>query len=619
MSNRLYFFFLFILLNCFFALSSFAQTSDEIRRTTLGQKIKSSSNYFLNTNKNYSEDGEEKEARKYQKYRGKIIRSIQLYQLDFDLGFENASKIIEENSGIIIDGTKLLDKLHKKTLPETIERNLYIKVNDHLNAYLIADNERYLRTISYIQDAEIKVIPTQHADSVDVIVLTKDLFGYSVLFDGVTTSRQKLGASNINIAGTGQEIDINFLNDKLRSPHFSLEGLYKYQNIKGTFIDFDLFLSNISPNLYDQNEDQFSFLMSFQRPLISQYKRWAGGISLGREHSKNLYPDSYKVGSYQYSAGIFDLWSGYNIGAKKKLRHKNLKTKKFVAIRYFNTVFFDAPAQIGNEKYDQRFNSNKGILGSFTLFRQLFFKDKYIFGFGVTEDLPVGYNANFTIGYHQQLDLKRPYLGFNYYNYFQTQGNDFGEVFFRSGLFINDGRIEDLGILAGSSLYLDLKEYRNIKIRNYFRLSYATLLNRKAMEPLRINNTFGLYGFASAYAKGQQRISLRTENYYFLPFKVLGFNLAPISIADISWLNDYATPFNEAGFFFALGAGLRIKNENLGFNTVEIRASFLPRKLAGDSYFNFIFSTNLDFKNKGNYVNKPALLELNSDVDNHIF
>src|SRR5690606_39828076 len=54
--------------------------------------------------------------------------------------------------------------------------NLFIRENTKLNPYKIADNERFLRTIEYIQDARIIVIPIPETDSVDLVVITKDLF-----------------------------------------------------------------------------------------------------------------------------------------------------------------------------------------------------------------------------------------------------------------------------------------------------------------------------------------------------------------------------------------------------------------------------------------------------------
>jgi len=555
-----------------------------------------------------------KDAPVFQPYEGKIIKSIKTIQLDFEFGIENTDNELLQQS------SRFLDKIHIKTRPAIVEKNLFIHVGDRLKPYLLADNERFLRTIPYIQDARIVVVPLKNTDSIDLIVYTKDIFVYSGMIGGLGPSRQKLGISNINLLGTGQEIGVNFLHDKNRNPLTGMEGFYDYHNILGTFLNSKLEIGTVSPNLYDQKEDELSMLLSLDLPLISQYKRWAGGIEFAINNSKNLYPDLYNTGIYYYKSGTFDTWLGYNIGAKKYLDSNKVQLKKFIALRYFNHAFFENPNQIGQSTYDQRFNANQGLLTSITLFKQYYFKTNYIYGFGNTEDIPAGYNTTFTMGYYQQLNLKRPYFGLNFYNYALTKNEDLTGIFLRTGAFYHNNSMEDIGLLLGGSVFSRILSYKEIKIRNYFRASYGTVFNRIALDPLRINNVFGLYGFQSDLAKGGQRLSFRSENYFFLPFKIKGFNIAPISIIDCTWLGNYASVNkNENGFFFSLGAGVRFKNENLGINTIEMRLTCLPRKLNGDKYISFSIITDLDFKYRGNYITKPRLIEMNTDFESHIF
>ncbi len=592
----------------------YAQENKNPDKESVLSKTEKVINPILKRDSTFHSDELRLTADKFLPHEGKIIRNIFTTQLGFEIDIE------DNDYEIINTGTDILNNIHIKSTTATIKRNIYFEEGDSLKSYLLADNERFLRTIRYIQDARINIIPISGTkDSVDVLVVTKDIFGYSGVLDGLSPQRQKVGISSINLLGSGKTVGINILNDQERKPAFGLEGFFGWQNIEGTFIDAEVLVSNIDGNLYNKKEDELSFLLDLELPLVSQYKRWAGGFKIGRMDSKNRFPDIYGTGIYQYKMGILDTWIGYNIGAKKYLKDQNQKLKKFVSLRYYTENFFQTPEQIGEEKYDSRFNSKHGILMGLTLFKQNYYKTNYLYAFGTTEDIPAGYNGTLILGLYRQLDISRPYLGLNLYNYTLSSSGDMTGLFFRYGSFYRENKIEDIGIVLGASMFMRLVEVKNTPVRNYFRLSYALIRNMYISDPLRINNSFGLYGFGSDLAKGNQRISFRTESYIFLKRKILGFNIAPIAIADIAWLNHYATPFNAAGFFFALGGGVRIKNENLGLSTIEIRASLLPRKLLGDNYISFHFLTNLNFHYRGNYVTKPELIELNGDSNNHIF
>ncbi len=371
-------------------------------------------------------------------YEGKIIRSIKTEQL----GFERS--ISDSANNFIYFGTRILNSVHAKSRNSTILRNTYLKEGTAFNPYLAADNERYFRTIGFIQDSRILVDSSAGGDSVDIIIVTKDLFAYSPSIGGLSPFRQRLGLSNINILGTGQRLSFSMLHDTRRDPGLGFETGYAYSNIGGSFINASVNFSKISRNIYDRREDEESFLLQFDRPLVSQYKRVAGGLTIGKSRSLNRFPNYYGGDFYRYEYGVGDIWGGYNLGARKYLNDHVLHVKKFVALRYFNYHFFETPYQVEATKYDQRFNSRQGVLASLSLFRQYFYKTRYIYGFGVTEDVPAGFNVSFTAGWYKQLDLSRPYLGVDAYRYWISNKSDIAGMFLRSGLFLHEGGLQDV-------------------------------------------------------------------------------------------------------------------------------------------------------------------------------
>jgi len=547
-------------------------------------------------------------------YEGRTIRSITTRQLGFEMNISDTS------NDFLYFGTKVMNNIHVRSKDYTIYRNLYLRPGMPMNAYLIADNERYLRTIGFIQDSRIIVNRRSSSnDSVDLIVITKDLFSYLPTTGGISPLRQRVGLLNNNILGTGQNAFFSFLHDTRRDPSVGLQAGYGYNNILGSFINVSTSYGSITQNIYDHREDEDNFLLSFSRPLVSQYKRLAGGFMVGTGRSLNIYPNYYGGDYYRYQYGLIDGWAGYNIGARKYLSDQKMHIKKFFALRYFNTHFYETPAQINETIFDQRFNSHVGILASLSLFRQYYYKTKYIYGFGTTEDIPTGFNVTINTGWYKQLNLSRPYVGVDAYRYFVTPKRDIGTFFARTGAFMSDGQFQDVGLLFGGSFFSRIMPVGNKKMRQYFRVTYATILNRVALDPLRINNVLGLSSFSSDLASGNTRLATHSESEFFLRQKYFGFKLAPFLTGDLIYLGDNHSATDASGIFYGIGGGLRTRNENLVFGTIEIRCTIIPRKGIADNRVKLGGSINLKFRYNNSYVNKPDIVELNSDVNGDIY
>ncbi|HVZ26107.1 MAG TPA: hypothetical protein VG842_08635, partial [Sediminibacterium sp.] len=118
-----------------------------------------------------TEGGAVKNEAAFAPYRGRIIRNIRVRNVDFSHSVNDTMLEVEN----IFSTTG--NKLHPHTREKVVQRNLFFAKGDTLYPSLLADNERYLRDLSFLQDARILVnaIPGQN-DSVDITVYTKDVF-----------------------------------------------------------------------------------------------------------------------------------------------------------------------------------------------------------------------------------------------------------------------------------------------------------------------------------------------------------------------------------------------------------------------------------------------------------
>ena len=545
-------------------------------------------------------------------HQGKGIRHIRIKEFGFDKTLTDTAKEIS------YFGKAFVKHLHKITQEKIIRNNLFIKEKTALNANVVADNERHLRSLDYIHDARIYVDTiANEPDSVDLIVVTKDFLSITFQLNHATKDRFKAKTGDANIMGTAQKVQFTTVLEKNRDPHFGYEILYKKNSIASTFINATIGYSTINSDLYDGTIDEHTWQVAIERPLISQYLHVAGAIKLAHSQTYNNYakPDSL---FYNYHYDTYDAWIGYNLGVHKFLFLKSVLNRQFISIRYFRNRFNRVPYQV-NDGFNFRFNDREAILGQFTFFKQNFYKTNYVFGFGITEDVPYGYNIALTAGWYRQMHMKRLYTGVDANLYAVTNSGNVRQYFLRTESFLNGGRIQDAAVLIGASTFSRVFSFRNLKIRQYLRFSYTKQFNRIGLEPLGINNIFGLQYISFDSANGHQRSSVHTETFFFLKYKALGFKFATFASADIALFTPEHKNAENSGFYFGLGGGIRTRNENILFGTIELRFMYFPRKSLQHNAFKLSIDTNLRFRYNNSYVKEPAIIQVNSDNNNNIY
>jgi len=546
----------------------------------------------------------------YLPYEGKIIRNIFINTINFDRSFKDTTKF--DNSL----GARIGNHLHKSTRKFVIRDNLFIEANHPLNAYKIADNERYIRSLEYINDARI-VIDTlaDNPDSVDITVYTKDLFSIGGGGASNGLNHFNIDAYDANLVGMGQRVELSGLYDYTRNPNFAYGGLYRKDNVMHSFADATVGYSAMSISNYTHEEESTEYL-TLTRQLVSPYSRFAGGLTISHDEAYNVYFLKPPV-FYGYDYTLFDAWAGYNIGIKKLTATNNtIRDRRFFSVRYYNRDFTKLPTQVFNPitntvNFDPIYNSSQAVLAQFTFFRQDYYKTQYIYGFGTTEDLPYGYNIAVTTGWHKQLSLQRPYAGINATDYIASGRGDFIQLFLKCGGFLYKNKVQDGSFLIGATAYSRIFFINSTKIRQYLNVSYTTLYNRVTYAPLYLNSSYGLEGFISDSVLGTRRLSLQLETEFFLKFKFLGFSFCPFPFSDLSLITPENNPYSKSALYTSLGGGLRARNENLVFETIELRAYFFPVAPSNMKGFKIVLNTNVRFRYSSNYITAPDVVQLN--------
>ncbi len=552
-----------------------------------------------------------KVADPFKKYNGKIIRYVEIVPVGFNQNLNDTTEL-PRNLAI-----RIADKLHKDTRTDVIRKNLFFKEGDVFLPLLISDNERFLREQPYLQDAMIVAYKSvMSSDSVDIIVLTRDIFsiGGSVKANGF--NRIGVEVKEENIAGTGSYLSVSNLYDKNRKPEFGIGAEFTARNIKGLFLNWTTGFKTFKNAIVNNRYEEGSYYTRIEKPLVSRYTQWTGAVAFSYNRTRNNYIDqpSYLVNA-QYSYTNVDLWGGYNIGysSNKKTDSEN-RLRHFIAARSFYTHFDKLPS-LYKDSFNFNYANLNGILFSYSLYKQNFYKTNFIYGFGRNEDVAIGINATLTAGWTNKQNVMRGYYGFDFEGSHYSQRGFFSSYKLRAGGYKGISAFEDISMLLGVDHFTRLRQLnRKWLNRNFISLYYTKLFNANLNEPLFLQSEFGLPYFRTDSVntiEARSRATVKLESVFFNLRKFFGFRFAPFAFTEFSFL----APINNMGkkttTFSAIGGGVRTRNENLIFGTIEVRGFYFPRVTKGLEPWKVELSLNLKFRYNSSFIKKPDFVKTN--------
>ena len=132
------------------------------------------------------------------------------------------------------------------------------------------------------------------------------------------------------------------------------------------------------------------------------------------------------------------------------------------------------------------------------------------------------------------------------------------------------------------------------------------MFNQQVKQGININDVNGILGFKPDSLVGTQRLILSQEEIVFTPWKVLGFRTALVARADLSLIQRTGALVERQNFFSGFSLGIRARNENLIFNTIEMRLFYYPKTVELIDPFLFKVTTNFRIRYPTNLVNKPS-------------
>lgn len=546
--------------------------------------------------------------RKFQRHRNKIIRNVIFQRVPFGTSISDTSKSI---SNTVI---QIADFFHYNTREKIVSNNLFFRKNDKLSPYLMADNERHLRDLVYFGDASIAVRTIRGTrDSVDIVVMTKDVLSLGGRFDMSSITDFQINAREDNFLGMGDRLEGKILFDSERRHNVGYGLEYIRRNINGTFIDGTLGWMNYSPSIIGGLKQENMLYTRWLKPLVHPYMKWTYGFDAALHSSRHQYlSDSVYKMDQHYGYYNVDTWGGIVFDPHFKAnKPQDGRLRTFVGLRFLSQKFNYLPLRY-TDQYFFRYADMEGVLASLSMFTQNFFKTRYVYGLGRTEDVPEGYDVSVTTGYINKENRSRHYLGMGLQLSYFSRHDNYYNYTIRAGGFKKKNAFEDIDLMGNLEFFSNLKEWGKWKQRSFITVGLARQFNPLLNEPLFLASDFGLKEFTNdSLFGGNFRATLKVESVFYHNWSFIGFRFAPFVFANASYLDGQMPDRLNKKFFPSVGGGLRVRNESLIFGTVELRGFYFPDKNFFDESTRIEISTNLRFKYNEQRIKRPELISFN--------
>jgi hypothetical protein len=511
---------------------------------------------------------------------GKIIRNIEIETLDpFGYSVDNYSN--EPEKGI----EKLGNKLHLKTKNWTITNLLLFKKNDVLDSLVAKESERLIRRQRYVRSVVIKPVEIPNCkDSVDISVRVLD--SWSIVPDfAISSSQARYGITEKNFLGLGHEFENDFKN-RFDNGQNAYYGRYSIPNFKNTYIN--------STIIYENSLDNYKTKSArIERIFLSPLTRLAGGVYFENKFYRDSLPDNNSVFEDQiFKLETQEYWFGHSFKVFKGKDIDFRTTNLVTTIGYKNVKYLNAPS----EEYDPYhfYAPEKLYLTSIGINTQKFFQDKYLFNFGIIEDVPYGQVYSITAGFQDKNEQKRAYFGgrFAYGYYFS-----FGYLSLNTELrsFYSNGNSEESTFRFELVYFSKLINLGSWKVRQFIKPIVVIGNNRVPIvnDRIMITDENGISGLNNPLLNGTKKITTSFQTQTYVPENWHGFHFSPFYNMTFGLLGNDTNKFINNKLYSKFSLGVLINNDYLVFDNFQISISYLPSiPFEGNN----VFKTN-SFKN----------------------
>lgn len=495
------------------------------------------------------------------RYKGRMVRHIEVRTFD-PFGYS----VDDTTQHPVNWPQRWADRLHRRTRPHIARNLLLVKEGEPLDPLKASESERLLRAQPYVNDARIEVLPVPgEKDLVDLLVLVHDRWSIVLDVEG-DLSGGSVRLEERNLMGWGHLLS-NRAAVQLGRPKVEWAGSHQVYNIGRSFGGSRVYGSTTT------DEDAVGF--SYDRPFYSPLADWAGSVAWSRTWSNATYTDSALVPrTWRVSPGTFDVWAGRSIALDRDGGMAGRSSNYIGALRYAQTRYAMRPPSAVDST--GVFRNSSLYLASVGLSVRQFYKERYLFRFGASEDVPEGLLIRL-VGGGQRREAARfePYVGVEGIRARNYDGFGYLSLGLGYGTYLERGAERD-GTIRFQGLYFsDLNSWGRWHFRQFVRLNMLYGIAKPAFVR---TNLLGdqLFGWPGDGVVGTHKEVLNLEAVFYAPFNIIGFRLAPVLMLGLGTIGEEGDPLFSGRVHSSFGFAVLVRNENLLTSTFEVSLGFYP-------------------------------------------
>lgn len=498
-------------------------------------------------------------------FEGRVISSIFIRRLDV-FGQSVYDTLRRSNSWVERAG----NKLHTNTREGVIRRYLLFDQGDVVDPNVLRDNERLLRSTSIFHDARIFVVPKPNSRQfVDIYVITQDV--WSLLPTGGLGSLNnfQIGFEQRNLNGLGHQfanqVNYNGLDPRQRIEY---QARYTIPYIGKTFITGQADL------LYLRNQKKLGVRLF--RNFLTPDTKYAGALELSLNRVRNYVIQTAEKDTtlpidlgYSYT----DVWLGRSFKVFFGNQEALSRARIVVAGRITSYRYDQRPTLTADT--NQLYQNSRTVLFSVGFSQRRYVRDVLIYGFGRTEDVPYGDLISVVGGVDNAELGERAYAGVNFSRGQYLKKFGYLYTLLSAGSYYRNNRPEQ-GVFSFTGNYFSpLMTCGWGKLRHFLNVRYTQGDNRFNNEYVTLSGSDGL-GISNNALIGTKRLLVGAENVLFSDFSVVGFRIAFITSINLGMVSFPDQKLLKGPLYQSYGIGFRFRNENLTFNSFQIRLAWYP-------------------------------------------
>lgn len=505
----------------------------------------------------------------FRPFEGCTIREIRVVRLSMFAGRPEGRRgedgaVMDSNAGRRVSWLERgAEGMHADTRNGVVRAYLLVREGDRLDPRQIADSERLLRESRLFSVASIEVMPLPGAiGEVELVVTVRDLWSIGGTVRWNDLPEVSIRVYERNLLGLGHQVEFRRDYDPLARDRRDRRFFYRANNIAGSFI-------RAEAGFRKRTDQETRVYASVDRAPVAPEIR-ASGAFLAESIRR------YEAGD---SAAIVptsawerqDVWLGYNLLRPRGRGEARAPAVVLPMIRAVRQNLLKGPPAPGTAGDDQSM-----LLAGVHAGRVHYRQTRLVSGFGRVEDVPLGVLLAGTAGQETGGASRRPYFGGRLAMAGGSGMLGTGTVALEAGGFRSAGRWDQGAAGVQLAWFSDLMRWGRFRHRQFVRIGHRSGIARAETESLVLDEGHGLRGIGDGGPRGQARWAANLESVSFTPWDILGFRMATYLFADIGAVAERTSGYRHARHYSSLGFGVRLKNEQLVLDAIDLRVVLHP-------------------------------------------